>query len=62
MAVISLHYNEALLRRAVRAFWWRTLGWTYVAASLLLLVALSYSLWTGDRSWWVGVWGSPPCQ
>jgi hypothetical protein len=58
MAVINLHYSEGLLRRAVRAFWWRTLGWKYIAAFFLLLLSFSHSLWTGDRSRWIGLWAS----
>jgi len=58
MEPITLRYSEGLLRRAVRAFWWRTTGWTYVAAFVLLLCSFSYLLWIGDRSWLVGVWGA----
>jgi hypothetical protein len=55
---VSLHYSEALLRRAVAASWWRTLGRTYVLACFLLVLALSYLVAMGDRSWWVGLWGT----
>ena len=58
MEAITLRYSEALLRRAVRAFWWRTTGWTYVAAFALLSCASSYLVWKGDRSWLVGVLGA----
>jgi hypothetical protein len=58
MEAITLRYTEALLRRAVRAFWWRTIGWTYVAAAVALLCVFSYQLRMGDRSWWVGVLGT----
>ena len=58
MEVITLHFSEALIRRAVKAFWWRTTGWTYVAAFLLLLCPFSYLLWIGHRSWYVGFMGA----
>ena len=58
MKEVTLHYSEALLRRAVKAFWWRTTGWLYVIAILLLLFAFGAALWRGDRSWWVGALGT----
>ena len=54
----TLHYSEALVRRAIRAFWWRLTGWIYFAAFLALLVAFVYLIATGNRSWWLGVLGT----
>ena len=58
MPPIKLHYSETLVRRAVKAFWWRTTGWSYVLAFLLLLVGFTSLVWSGDRSWWVGLFGT----
>jgi hypothetical protein len=58
MTSIRLHYSEGLIRRAVQAFWWRTTGWRYVGAFLVVLGSFSYLLWSGDRSWVVGLSGS----
>lgn len=58
MRSVKLHYSEALIRRAVVAFWWRTTGWLYVVALLLLLFSFCSALWSGDRSWWVGASGT----
>lgn len=58
MEPITLRYTEWLLRKAVRAFWWRTVDWTYVAAFVLVLCTFSHLVWTGDRSWLVGILGS----
>ena len=58
MTKITLHYSEALIRCAVRSFWWRTTGWLYFLALLLVLASLGYAIWNGDRSWWVGVLGA----
>ena len=55
---VTLHFSEALIRRAVKAFWWRTTGWSYFVAVVLVLGSFCYALWTGDRSWWVGVSGT----
>jgi hypothetical protein len=56
--VFQLHYSEALIRRAVWAFWRRVVGWRFVGATAFVLACLIYNLWLGDRSWWVGVSGS----
>jgi hypothetical protein len=58
MTQVKLHYSEALVRQAVRSFWWRSTGWLYVLAMLLLLFSFCSALWSGDRSWWVGVSGT----
>ena len=52
---ITLRYSEALVRRAVGAYWRRTIGWGYVAAMLCMVAVLTLSLVRGDRSWWFGM-------
>lgn len=54
----TLHYSEALVRSAVVAFWWRTVGWKFVVAFLALAGALGYLVLAGDRSWLVGALGA----
>jgi len=58
MKPIKLHYSEALVRRAVKAFWFRVTGWRFFIAMAVLVVFLIYFVTTGDRSWLVGVSGS----
>jgi hypothetical protein len=58
MNPITLHYSEPLVRRAVKAFWWRTLGWRFPIAVLLVLFSLISLLASGDRSWFVGAIGA----
>jgi len=53
----TLHYSDALVRRAVSAFWWRTVGWQFVLAVVALAGGLGYMLLNGDRSWFVGACG-----
>ena len=54
----TLHYSEPLLRRAIRAFWWRATGWSYFVVLAFLLATFVCFLVTGNRSWWVGVVGA----
>ena len=54
----KLHYTEALVRRAVFAFWWRVTGWPHLLAIAFLLVCFGFVLWSGHRSWWVGAFGT----
>ena len=58
MNTFELHYSEALIRKAVWAFWRRTMGWRFFVAVALLLVAFAYLVASGDRSWWVGAFAS----
>ena len=57
MEPLTLHYSEGLLRRAVWAFWWRATGWVYVASLAFATTFFTVLVWTGDRSWWVGLIG-----
>lgn len=54
----TLVYTEALLRRAVFAFWLRTVGIGFLVALALLACSLAFLLWRGDRSWFVGALGA----
>jgi hypothetical protein len=58
MEPIRLSYSESLIRRAVLAFWFRVTGWRFFIAFALVLVPFTYLVAIGDRSWWVGVFGS----
>ena len=58
MKSIKLHYSEALIRRTVRAFWFRVTGLPFFIALFLVFASLVYSLRTGDRSWYVGMVGT----
>lgn len=61
MEPLRLQYSEALIRKAVGAFWQRTFGWRFVIAIGLVLVSLLIGLRLGDRSWWIGVSGTAAC-
>jgi hypothetical protein len=61
MTTFKLCYSEALIRKAVWAFWRRVTGWRYFFAIILVLVSFIYSVASGDRSWWVGVSASILC-
>jgi hypothetical protein len=58
MKPITLHFTEGLLRRAVRAFWWQGTGWSYVVSVALCCAWFAFRLWSGDRSWVVGMLGA----
>jgi hypothetical protein len=58
MEPLRLHYTEALLRRAVRAFWWAETGWSFVVPLALITAWFATLVWRGDRSWWVGTLGA----
>ncbi len=54
----TLHYSEALVRKAIKTFWWRKTGWSFFIPMLLLCGFLCYELWQGNYNWWVGVLGA----
>lgn len=58
MKSVTLHYQEPLIRRAVWAFWRRATGWTFFAATGVLLGSLIALLAAGDTSWFVGLIGA----
>jgi hypothetical protein len=51
----TLHYDEVLVRRAVRRFCLRSIGWLYVLALFAMAVPLAAMMAGGDRSWVAGV-------
>ena len=53
MSPITLHYSEKLVRSAVKAFWWRRTGWSYLFGCAFLLAVTACALWMGHRSWWI---------
>jgi hypothetical protein len=55
---ITLHYDEGLVRRAVKAFWWRRTGWSYLAGFCVLLSLFVMMVRAGERSWMVGAMGT----
>jgi len=58
MNPVVLHYSEALVRAAVKAFWFRVLGWRFVVAVVLLSASLVTLVARGERSWFVGMLGT----
>jgi len=54
----TLTFSEPLIRRAVVAFWRRTIGVGFFVALAILIVSLTYMVRAGDRSWVVGVLAS----
>ena len=62
MKTFKLRYSEALIRSAIWAFWRRATGWGYLVAVVMVLISFTYSLWSGDRSWRIGVSASIICM
>ena len=58
MGPFTLRYSEGLLRRAVRAFWWRSSGWRSVVTFTLGCAFVAALIAKGDRSWLVGMMGA----
>ncbi len=54
MKSFKLHFTEAIVRRAIKAFWWRSTGWSYFIAMAFIVGFLIYLVAIGDRSWRVG--------
>lgn len=54
----TLLYSEPLLRRAVVAFWRRTVGRGFLVAQVAVAVCLAALLRQGDRSWVVGAFAT----
>ena len=55
---VSLIYTESLVRRSVRRFCGRTIGWLYPVVLLMMFTLTCWFLFEGDRSWFVGVMGT----
>src|ERR1700754_295340 len=60
MHEVDVQYSEPLVRAAVRAFYWRTLGRAYWLALALAIPATLFVslLLEGNRSWLVGALGA----
>ena len=58
MPTVTLHYSEGLVRAAVQAFWWRTVGPGVLVVTAVLAVLLGIFLSHGDRTFWVGALGA----
>jgi len=54
----TLIYSEPLLRKAVSAFWRRTVGLNFLLGLLFTASSLAVLIWCGNRSWLVGVVGA----
>ena len=54
----TLIYSEILIRRAVLAFWWRSVGFGFPVALGLIAFSLADLLYQGNTSWVVGVLAS----
>lgn len=55
---LTLTYSKPLLRQAVRGFWWRLVGWRFIAAMALVAGSLAMLVLRGDTSWVVGALAS----
>ena len=50
----NLHYDRALIKSAVLAFWKRSIGIGFSIALLVVAIRLTFLLIRGDKSWVVG--------
>ncbi|MHC4504361.1 MAG: YcxB family protein [Planctomycetota bacterium] len=57
-AEVTVEYTEAMIRRAVRRFWTRFLGWDYLAALFVGLAAFVALLLLGYAGWYTVVLGT----
>lgn len=55
---LTLHYTEPLVRRSVRRYCARSIGWAYPVALLLLASSFVFGLARGNRSWTSGLFGA----
>jgi hypothetical protein len=58
MHQITLTYSQPLIREAVFGFWWRIVGWRFIAAMALVAGSLVMLLLRGNTSWVMGVLAS----
>lgn len=58
MDEITLIYSEELLKKAVRSFWWRSIGPFFILVLSAMLAGTIYFVLKGERSWIVGAMGS----
>ena len=55
---LTFTYTESLLRRAVFAFWWRTVGVGFFLTMAVLAGSLVFLFGQGNRSWMAGAIGT----
>lgn len=55
---LTLHYTEPLVRRAVRRFCVRSVGWVYPMAVMFLATSVTFGVVRGNRSWTIGSFGA----
>ena len=55
---VTLQYTEADVRTAVNCYWKRSIGVTFVAATLFLIAVFVWRVAEGDRSWIIGMLGA----
>ena len=55
---IRARYSEALINQVTRRFWVKVIGWHGFAAVGVMSVLLAYLVVAGDRSWYVGAFGT----
>ncbi|MBI3546090.1 MAG: YcxB family protein [Gammaproteobacteria bacterium] len=58
MESVTLKYSESFIKRAVRSYWWKTIGPIFPVVTSLLAAFVIYQVIDGDRSWFVGVLGA----
>lgn len=58
MQEINLKYSEPIIRKAIRAYWWKNVGPLFPIIALLLTVFVIYRVVEGDRSWFIGGLGT----
>ena len=55
---VTLQYTEADVRAAVNCYWKRSVGVTFVAATVFLIAVFLWRVSGGDRSWIIGALGA----
>ncbi|WP_040307511.1 YcxB family protein [Agarivorans albus] len=58
METIKLEYSKSLIKKAIRSYWWRQVGPTFILFTISLAGYLIYLISNGDRSWLVGLSGT----
>ena len=58
MEPVTVSYSKSLIRKAVRAFWWRNIGVTFPVVVCGLSAFVVYRIYIGDHSWYIGVFGT----
>jgi hypothetical protein len=58
MNKITLNYSESIVKVSVKAFWWKQIGKSFLVALSFIAIVLFYSLYKGERSWFIGMLGT----